>query len=125
MAKIYENVRLMPDKLVGRVDSRDGRIYATEDGTDEFIGQVDYAEGEVYDDYDNLIGWVEENGEIFVYYEGDDEEDDDEERIGRIDNQGRLYLFTHSGEENVGSVTEMTNPVEGAAGLLFFFADDE
>jgi len=127
MAKIYQNVSLLPDKLLGRVDSRDGKVYDSTEGQDVVIGQVDYEAGEVYDEDDYLIGW-EEDGHIYLSYE-DEEGDEDEvesERIGRIDiEDGSLYLFTADGVSYVGSVTDMTSPVEGAAGLLFFFIDDE
>ena len=125
MAKIYEAVSLRPDKLLGRINAKDGRIYDSTSGQDVFVGEVDYETNEVYDEDDYFIGWLEDNGEVYASYEGEDEDEDESERIGRVDDKGNLYVFTDDGESKVGSVTEMTNKLEAAAALLMFFGEDE
>lgn len=129
MAKIYENVVMAPDKLVGRIDA-DGKIYAYEsDSKEEYIGWIDYEEGEVYNVDDELIGYIEEDGEIVAVYD-----DDDEESLGFVEEDGSLYLYPLVEEDEdeeeiegepslVGKITEMEDATEGAAALLFFFDD--
>ncbi|GEM_PF-2462232 len=129
MATIY---RLGFDKVLGRIDSSSGRIYDSTSGQDEYIGWVDYEAGEVFDEADDLVGWVDEEGKIFVSYEYDEDEDEDEdeeevegERIGYVKENGKLYAYTATEDKELGQITDMTDPVEAAAGLLFFFEEEE
>jgi len=124
MADIYVDVPLLPDEKIGYIN-KDGHIYGyLEDGQEEYIGWVDYEEGIVYagkeDDEEVLeMGWVEENGDIFATYE------DGEERLGYVNEDGKFYGYTDDGDEYLGQVTGMTNTVEAAAAILFFFDEEE
>ncbi len=127
MATIYRNVRVGFDKVLGRIDSSSGRIYDSTSDKDEYVGWIDYEMGEVFDEADDLVGWVDENGQVFVSYEYDEDDDEEKvegERIGYVKKDGKLYAYTDDAEKLLGQVTEMTHPAEGAAGLLFFFDEE-
>ena len=119
MAKIYENIELAPDKLIGRIDP-EGKIYDEEDGESLYLGRVDYEHGKVYDEDDGYMGWIEESGEIYGSYE------DSDELLGYVGDDGKLYLYDDDDDEiYVGQVTEMTHMADAAAAVLFFFDEFE
>ncbi len=119
MAKIYENIELAPDLLIGHIDG-EGQIYFEEEGQSENIGHIDYQNGQVYDQDNVYMGWVEENGEVYGSYEEGDL------CLGYVDDDGKLYLYDDNEESiHVGQVTEMKHKVDGAAAVLFFFDEYE
>ncbi len=121
MAKIFEEIPMLPEKMIGTIDE-DGRIYARfEEEKDEYLGWIDYEEGDIYDSEDGLMGWIEEDGEVVASYEEDDF------AIGRVADDGKLYLYgeEEEGDIFVGKIAEMEDPAEGAAALLFFFDEVE
>ncbi|MCI0576037.1 MAG: hypothetical protein L0332_02790 [Chloroflexi bacterium] len=121
MTKIYRDIALAPDEQIGRIE--DGKIYDTEIEPEEYIGWINYEEGEVFNEGDELMGWVEENGEVVASYE------DEEEGIGigYVTDEGELYVYAEEEDDDiyVGKVTDMKDAVEGAAALLFFFDEYE
>jgi hypothetical protein len=119
MAKIYENVGLAPDPLIGHIDD-EGKIYYENEGQSEYIGRIDYQDGKVYDQDDDYMGWVEENGEIYGSYE------DGDLCLGYVADDGKLYVYDEDEEEiQVGQVTEMKHKADGAAAVFFFFDEYE
>lgn len=118
MAKIYENIEMAPDKLIGRIDP-EGKIYDEEDGESLYLGWVDYEHGRVFDEEDGTMGWVEDNGEIYGSYE------DGDLLLGYVGDEGKLYLYDEDDEIYVGQVTEMTHMADAAAAVLFFFDEFE
>ncbi len=124
MPKIYRDVPPGSHDLIGWIDPDDGSIYDSTSGRDRYLGEVDYDEGEVYDDTEEFMGWVEDDGRVFASYPGEPGGEDVEECLGYVDEDGRLFVYADDEEEEelyVGYVTEMTDEVEGAAALLFFF----
>ena len=115
-AKIYRDVQMGPDKLVGRIDD-EGRIYDVESGSDKYPGWIDYDEGEIFDESDDLMGWIEDDGMIVGYYD-----EDSEEEIGYVTEDGELYGYdADDNDVYVGKVANMQDATEGAAAMLFFF----
>jgi hypothetical protein len=113
--KIYRDVPMLPDKLIGRIDD-EGKVHNVGSGEDEFIGWIDYEEGEVYDADDELMGWLEEDGLIIGHY------DDDDEDIGYVTEDGEVYGYDDDGEDvYLGKVVIMEDATEGAAAMLLFF----
>lgn len=113
--KIYQDVPMLPDKLIGRIDEN-GKVYQIKDGKDEYIGWLDYEAGEVYDEGDELMGWVEDDGVIIAQYE------DEEEDLGYVTEEGEVYGYDESEEDlYLGKVTDMQDATEGAAAMLLFF----
>jgi hypothetical protein len=113
--KIYRDVPLLPDKLIGRIDEQ-GKVYDVESGQDEYIGYVDYEEGDVYDEDEDLMGYITDEGNIIGIYEEDDEED-----IGYVTEEGEIYGYSEEGDLYLGKVVGMQDSVEGAAAMLLFF----
>lgn len=114
--KIYRDVPMLPDKLIGRIDN-EGKIYDLEDvEKEEYIGWINYEEGEVYDVDDELMGWLEDDGAIVGHYEDGDEE------IGYVTEEGEVYGYDEDEEEiYLGKVTGMEDATEGAAAMLLFY----
>jgi hypothetical protein len=122
MADIYLDIPLLPDEKIGYIN-KEGRVYAyLEDGQEEYLGWVDLSERMIYAEEEGDVfemGRIEENGDVFATYE------DGEERLGYVDDEGKLYAYTDEGDEYLGQVTEMTDAIEGAAAMLFFFEEEE
>ncbi|MBU0491348.1 MAG: hypothetical protein KKA73_19370 [Chloroflexi bacterium] len=117
MPTIYRVIPAAPDEVVGWIDQEDGSIYDGAPGGEErYLGQIDYEEGEIYDDAEEFMGWVEDDGQVIASYD-----DEIEENLGHVDPDGKLYVYDGEGEIQVGQVEDMTDIVEGAAALLFFF----
>ena len=117
-AKIYRDLPMFPDKLIGRIDET-GDIYDLQ-SEEALIGWIDYDRGEVYDADDELLGWVEDNGTIFGHYEDDDEE------IGYVTEDGEVYGYDEDGKDlYLGKVTDMEDASEGAAAMLMFYDIEE
>lgn len=113
--KIYRDVPMLPDKLIGRIDD-EGKIFDVESEEEEFIGWIDYAEGEVYDADDDLMGWIENDGTIIGQYEDEDEE------IGYVSDEGEVYGYDDEGKDlYLGKVALMRDATEGAAAMLLFY----
>lgn len=121
-AKIYRDIPMGPDKLIGRIDE-DGKVYEIGQDSERPIGWIDYDEGEVYDIEDDLMGWIEEDGTIIGYYDDDEEED-----IGYVTEDGEIYGYG-DGDNDIylGKVVEMEDSTQGAAAMLLFydFEDEE
>jgi hypothetical protein len=117
--KIYRDVAFAPDEQIGYIDA-DGRIYALQAGQpDQYIGYLDYEEGEVLTSDDELMGYITEEAEVIASYE------DEDINIGYVGENGGLYLYGEDEEDlYVGKVDEMEDSAEGAAALLFFFDED-
>ena len=112
--KIYRDEALTPDNYVGRIDER-GKVSRVELDKDDYLGWIDYEEGDIYDEHDDIIGWVEKDGEVIRLV------DDEEEEIGFVTEEGELYWYDKNGEEEFfGKLKHMEDISEGAAALLFF-----
>lgn len=120
MATIYEHVSLSPDTKLGRINE-DGEIFGflEDSGEEEYIGRVDYDEGTVClldEDTEIVLGWIDENAHIIASFEDGDVE------IGYVSDNGDLHYYIDENDApRVGRVTDMKDPVEGAAALLIFF----
>lgn len=113
--KIYRDVPMLPDKLIGRIDDK-GKIYDLESGKDEYIGWINYEKTEVYDEDDELMGWLEDDGAIVGHYEDGDEE------IGYVTEEGEVYGYDEDDKEiYLGKVAGMEDATEGAAAMLLFY----
>ena len=113
--KIYRDVPMLPDKLIGRIDE-EGKVFDVESEEEEYIGRIDYAEGEVYDADDDLMGWIENDGTIIGQYEDEDEE------IGYVSDEGEVYGYDDEGKDlYLGKVALMRDATEGAAAMLLFY----
>lgn len=120
MAEIYRIVDGAAELRVGWIDT-DGKIYARRADKHECVGWVDFDEAEVRDRDDELVGWLEGEGEVVGVFE------DGEAGIGYVRPDGSLYFFGDPDESEedllVGRMTGMQNEIEGAAALLFFFEE--
>ena len=99
-----------------------GKVYAIDENKkDKYLGWVDYESGEVFDEDNDLMGWVEDDGEVIGYYE------DGEADLGYVTEDGEIYAYTDDEEVEVylGKVREMQDIVEAAAAMLFFFEGEE
>jgi hypothetical protein len=113
--KIYRDVPLLPDVLIGRINE-EGKVFDVESGEEEYIGYIDYKEGEVYDPDEDLMGWIENDGTIIGQYE------DEKEEIGYVTDDGEVYGYDDEGQElYLGKVTPMQDATEGAAAMLLFY----
>ncbi|MCA9992427.1 MAG: hypothetical protein H6666_11130 [Ardenticatenaceae bacterium] len=120
MAEIYRIADGAAELRIGWIDT-DGKIYARRASKHECVGWVDYDEREVRDRDDELVGWLEEEGEVVGLFE------DGEAGIGYVRADGSLYFYCDPDESEedllVGRMTGMQDEIEGAAALLFFFED--
>ena len=113
--KIYRDVPMLPDKLIGRIDDV-GKVFDIESDEEEYIGWIDYDEGEVYDADDDLMGWIEDDCTIIGQYE------DDNENIGYVTDEGEVFGYDDEGKDlYMGKVALMRDTTEGAAAMLLFY----
>ena len=114
---IYSDVAGATEKLVGRIDGK-GKVYGIVPGDDEYLGRVDYEEGEILDEDDEVIGWIEEEGEVIRY----SEEDEEEETVGYVNEDGEVFIFNEEQDEvYLGRVKDCQDSADGAAALLLLF----
>ena len=70
----------------------------------------------IYNNHDDIIGWVEKDGEVIRLV------NDEEKEIGFVTEEGELYWYSTDGEEEYfGKLKDMQDISEGAAALLIFF----
>jgi len=126
MATIYEHIPLSPDTKLGHIDEQ-GDIfgYIETSGQEEYVGRVDYDEGVVYllvleEDTEIALGWIDEKNKIIASFEEEDIE------IGYVKDNGDLYYYIAKNDSHyIGRVSDITDPVEGAAAMLIFFEFEE
>ncbi len=126
MATIYEHITLSPDTKLGHIDEQ-GDIfgYIETSGQEEYVGRVDYDEGVVYllvleEDTEIALGWIDEKNKIIASFEEEDIE------IGYVKDNGDLYYYIAKNDSHyIGRVSDITDPVEGAAAMLIFFEFEE
>ena len=124
MATIHEHVPLNPDNKLGFITD-DGDIfgYMEHTGQEEYVGRVDYEEGLVCmldedeeEDTEIVLGWIDEDANIIASFENGDV------IIGYVKENGDLHYYIDENDAPyVGKVSDMRDPVEGAAALLIFF----
>ena len=124
MATIHEHVPLSPDNKLGFITD-DGDIfgYMEHNNQEEYVGRVDYEEGLVCllddneeEDTEIVLGWIDEDANIIASFENGDIV------IGYVKDNGDLHYYIDENDAPyVGKVSDMRDPVEGAAALLIFF----
>lgn len=120
MAKIYRHEAGKKSDYIGRVDVESGYIYSERTGPDKYIGSLDYEKGEIYAHRvgpDKYIGRVDmATGHVYAHRFGPDR------YVGRVTPNGKLYRHVSWGrDEQIGTIEDLRNVIEGAAAMLFFF----
>ena len=128
MATIYEHVPLNPDNKLGFItDAGDIFGYMEHTNQEEYVGRVDYEEGLVCmldededEDTEIVLGWIDEDANIIASFENGDV------IIGYVKDNGDLHYYIDENDAPyVGKVSDMRDPVEGAAAMLIFFEFEE
>lgn len=116
MAKVYVEIPMAPDKLLGHVNE-DGEVYRSRVGLDDRVGTVDLSSGKIYADRfgpDNKVGYVDlDNGKVYFTRVGIDE------YAGRVDGDGRMYSHVPlAADEYVGNVDRFMSYAHSAGAML-------
>ena len=119
---------MSPDNKLGFITD-DGDIFGYMEHTNqkEYVGRVDYEEGLVClldddeeEDTEIVLGWIDEDANIIASFENGDIV------IGYVKENGDLHYYIDENDAPyVGKVSDMRDPVEGAAALLIFFEFEE
>ena len=128
MATIHEHIPLNPDNKLGHItDSGEIFGYVEHTNQEEYVGRVDYEEGLVClldddeeEDTEIVVGWIDEDANIIASFENGDVV------MGYVKENGDLHYYIDENDAPyVGKVSDMRDPVEGAAALLIFFEFEE
>ena len=116
MSKVYLEVPLAPDRLIGHV-KENGDVYRSDAGLDDKIGRVDLDSGRVYSRRlgpDKKVGHVNlENGKVYVSRVGPDD------YIGRVKEDGSIRLDRFMGADDyIGRVAPFLSYAHSAAAML-------
>jgi len=110
-ALIYRDLGGTAENLAGRID-RQGKVYGLIQGEDKYCGWIDYEEGDIYNSDNEVLGWIEAEGEIICSTK------DGEEAVGYVDVDGEVFAFKDEIEIHLGRVADMQDSAEAAAAML-------
>lgn len=117
MSKVYLEVSLAPDRLIGHI-KENGNVYRSDAGLDDKIGHVHLKSGKVYArrlGMDKKIGHVDlDNGRVYATKVGPDQ------YVGRVQEDGRISIDRSlAPDKYAGKVIPfISNAHSGAAMLL-------
>ena len=116
MSKVYLEVSLAPDRLLGHVQE-DGDVYRSDAGLDDKIGHVHLKSGKVYArrlGADKKVGHVDlDNGRVYVTKVGPDK------YVGQMKEDGTMHLDKSlAPDDYVGKVNPFISYAHSAAAML-------
>ena len=116
MSKVYLQVSLAPDRLLGHV-KENGNVYRSDTGFDDKIGHVHLKSGKVYArrlGVDKKVGHVDlSNGRVYATKAGPDK------YVGRVNADGKIDLDKSlAPDDYVGKVKPFISFAHSAAAML-------
>jgi hypothetical protein len=116
MSKVYLEVSLAPDRLLGHV-KEDGDVYRSDAGLDDKIGHVHLKSGKVYArrlGADKKVGHVDlDNGRVYATKIGPDK------YVGRVKEDGTMHLDKSlAPDDYVGKMNPFISFAHSAAAML-------
>jgi hypothetical protein len=116
MSKVYLEVPLAPDRLIGHV-KENGNVYRSDAGRDDKIGHVHLKSGKVYArrlGVDKKVGHVDlDDGRIYATKIGPDK------YVGRVKEDGTIHLDKSlAPDDYVGKVNPFISYAHSGAAML-------
>ncbi len=116
MSKVYLEVSLAPDRLLGHV-KEDGDVYRNDAGLDDKIGHVHLQSGKVYSRRlgpDKKVGHVDlDNGRVYATKVGPDK------YVGQMKEDGTMHLDKSlAPDDYVGKMNPFISFAHSAAAML-------
>ena len=117
MSKVYFHRLLLPDKLLGRVE-RNGKVYLTDVGPDDYIGRVDMDNGKIYQSQpglDQYIGRIDlDDGKVYRHVAAGPDD-----YLGHVEQDGKMYRHDFlAPDDYMGKIVEFSSIAQAGAAFM-------